>query len=188
MTDRDPSGAAAPLDDDADGLVAQSRERTRLRLGDRERVSSLVVGGAFLAAAIPLAVLPTPLLAAPRLAGALGLGEVFVKRDDLTGFAFAATGMAATTYMRSWQDFEYVNLAMMPLFLFSTTFYQLGVYPRAIQIVVECTPLYQAVTLMRGLALGVVGPDLLWRAAYLGLMGLGGLYVAGRRVRSLLLT
>jgi 1-aminocyclopropane-1-carboxylate deaminase/D-cysteine desulfhydrase-like pyridoxal-dependent ACC family enzyme len=38
---------------------------------------------------IPLAVLPTPLLPAPRLAGALGLGEVFIKRDDLTGFAFA---------------------------------------------------------------------------------------------------
>jgi lipooligosaccharide transport system permease protein len=106
----------------------------------------------------------------------------------LTGFAFAATGMAATTYMRSWQDFEYVNLAMMPLFLFSTTFYPLGVYPRAVQILVECTPLYQAVTLMRGLALGAVGPSLLWRAAYLALMGLGGLYVAGRRVRTLLLT
>ncbi|HEY7433432.1 MAG TPA: ABC transporter permease [Streptosporangiaceae bacterium] len=106
----------------------------------------------------------------------------------LTGFAFSATGMAATTYMRSWQDFEYVNLAMMPLFLFSTTFYPLGVYPRVIQILVECTPLYQAVVLMRGLALGVVGPSLLWRAAYLALMGLGGLYVAGRRVRTLLLT
>jgi 1-aminocyclopropane-1-carboxylate deaminase/D-cysteine desulfhydrase-like pyridoxal-dependent ACC family enzyme len=38
---------------------------------------------------IPLAVLPTPLVPAPRLAGALGLGGLFVKRDDLTGFAFA---------------------------------------------------------------------------------------------------
>src|SRR5262249_429578 len=38
--------------------VAQSRERIRLRLGDRERLASLVVGGAFLAVAIPLAVLP----------------------------------------------------------------------------------------------------------------------------------
>jgi D-cysteine desulfhydrase len=36
-----------------------------------------------------LAVLPTPLLAAPRLANALGLHSLFVKRDDLTGFAFA---------------------------------------------------------------------------------------------------
>ena len=36
----------------------------------------------------PLAVLPTPLVAAPRLAEALGTGPLLVKRDDLTGFAF----------------------------------------------------------------------------------------------------
>jgi lipooligosaccharide transport system permease protein len=106
----------------------------------------------------------------------------------LTGFAFAASGMAATTFMRSWQDFEYVTLVMMPLFLFSATFYPLAVYPRPLQIVVECTPLYQAVALMRGLVLGAVGPALLWHAAYLAVMGTGGLYVAGRRVRRLLLT
>ena len=106
----------------------------------------------------------------------------------LTGFAFAAAGMAATTFMRSWQDFEYVTLAIVPMFLFSTTFYPLSVYPRPVAILVQCTPLYQAVTLMRGLALGVVGPGLLWRAAYLAIMGLAGLYVAGRRVGRLLLT
>jgi D-cysteine desulfhydrase len=38
-------------------------------------------------ARIPLAVLPTPLVPAPRLAQALGTGHLFVKRDDLTGFA-----------------------------------------------------------------------------------------------------
>ena len=106
----------------------------------------------------------------------------------LTGFAFAATGMAATTFMRSWQDFEFVTLATLPLFLFSTTFFPLSVYPRAVAVVVECTPLYQAVTLMRGLALGAVGPGLLWHAAYLAVMGLAGLYLAGRRVGRLLLT
>jgi len=36
----------------------------------------------------PLAVLPTPLVEATRLAEALGAGPLFVKRDDLTGFAF----------------------------------------------------------------------------------------------------
>src|SRR5690348_6066159 len=106
----------------------------------------------------------------------------------LTGFAFAATGMAATTFMRSWQDFEFVMLATMPLFLFSATFYPLSVYPRPVAILVQCTPLYQAVALMRGLALGLVGPGLLWRAAYLAIMGLAGLYLAGRRVGRLLLT
>jgi lipooligosaccharide transport system permease protein len=105
----------------------------------------------------------------------------------LTGFGFAAVGMAATTFMRSWQDFEYITLLTLPLFLFSTTFYPLSVYPRWLQVVVEWTPLYQAVVLMRGLALGVVGPGLAWHAAYLGAMAVGGLLVAARRVRRLLL-
>jgi lipooligosaccharide transport system permease protein len=105
----------------------------------------------------------------------------------LIGFAFAATGMAATTYMRSWQHFEFVTLATLPMFLFSTTFYPLSAYPRAIQIVVECTPLYQGVVLLRGLTLGVVGPALLWSVAYLAIMGLAGLYVASRRISTLLL-
>ncbi|HEY6279027.1 MAG TPA: ABC transporter permease [Streptosporangiaceae bacterium] len=106
----------------------------------------------------------------------------------LTGFAFAATGMAASTFMRSWQDFEYVTLISLPLFLFSTTFYPLSVYPRAVQIVVECTPLYQAVTLLRGLTLGGAGLGLLVPVAYLAVMGMTGLVIAGRRVGRLLLT
>jgi lipooligosaccharide transport system permease protein len=106
----------------------------------------------------------------------------------LTAFAFAAAGMAATTFMRSWQDFEFVMLVSLPLFLFSATFYPLSVYPRALQVVVECTPLYQAVTLIRGLTLGVVGPALLLPVAYLALMGVAGLLIAGRRVGRLLLT
>jgi lipooligosaccharide transport system permease protein len=106
----------------------------------------------------------------------------------LIGFAFAAAGMAATTFMRSWQDFEFVTLATLPMFLFSTTFFPLSVYPRAIQIVVECTPLYQGVALLRGLTLGQVGPGLLWHVLYLTLMGLAGLYIAGRRISRLLLS
>jgi len=105
----------------------------------------------------------------------------------LIGFAFAAVGMTGTTYMKSWQDFDYVILASMPLFLFSATFYPLSVYPRAIQVIVECTPLYQGVVLLRDLSLGVVGPGLLWRAAYLAVLGLAGLYAAGRRIGRLLL-
>jgi lipooligosaccharide transport system permease protein len=105
----------------------------------------------------------------------------------LIGFGSAAAGMAATTFMRSWQDFEFIALATLPMFLLSATFYPLSVYPRPIQIVVECTPLYQGVALLRGLTLGVVGPGLLWHVAYLALMGLAGLQVAGARIGRLLL-
>jgi lipooligosaccharide transport system permease protein len=105
----------------------------------------------------------------------------------LIGFAFAGVGMAATTYMRSWQHFEFVIVATLPMFLFSTTFYPLSVYPRPVQILVECTPLYQGVTLLRGLTLGAVGPSLLANAAYLAVLGLVGLVVATKRLRRLLL-
>jgi lipooligosaccharide transport system permease protein len=105
----------------------------------------------------------------------------------LIGFAFAGAGMAATTFMSSWQHFEFVQLATLPMFLFSTTFYPLGVYPRALQIVVECTPLYQGIDLMRGLTLGLVTPAALWSVLYLTVMGLAGLALAGRRISGLLL-
>ena len=105
----------------------------------------------------------------------------------LIGFAFAAAGMAGTTYMRSWQHFEYVWLATLPMFLFSGSFYPLTVYPPALRVVVECTPLYQGVALLRGLTLGVVGPALLLHALYLAVMGLAGLALASRRIGRLLL-
>jgi lipooligosaccharide transport system permease protein len=105
----------------------------------------------------------------------------------LIGFGFAGAGMAATTYMKSWQHFEFVMLATVPMFLFSTTFYPLSVYPRPVQIIVECTPLYQGVALLRGLTLGSVSPSLLWSVVYLVALGAAGLTVAGRRIGTLLL-
>jgi lipooligosaccharide transport system permease protein len=104
----------------------------------------------------------------------------------LIGLGFAGLGMAIATYMKSWQDFEVVNLLMMPMFLFSTTFFPLGVYPRGLQLFVEITPLYQGIEIVRGLMLGVVGPSLLLRALYLALMALGGLAIAARRFGKLL--
>jgi lipooligosaccharide transport system permease protein len=105
----------------------------------------------------------------------------------LIGFAFAALGMTGTTYMKSWQDFDYVILASTPLFLFSATFYPLSVYPRPVQAIIEWTPLYQGVVLLRDLTLGVVGPGLVWRALYLAVLGVFGLYWSGRRIGKLLL-
>ena len=105
----------------------------------------------------------------------------------LIGFAFAAVGLAATTFLRSWQDFEFVQLAVLPLFLFSTTFYPLSTYPRPLQLVVECTPLYHGIELVRSLVTGEVGWSLLGNAAYLLVMGLVGLAIGARRLSGLLL-
>ena len=105
----------------------------------------------------------------------------------LVGFAFAAVGMAATSFMRTWQDFDLIQLVILPLFLFSATFYPLETYPEALRIVVQVTPLYQGVALIRGLAVGAIEPILLVHAAYLFLMGLFGLWVTSRRLNKLLL-
>jgi lipooligosaccharide transport system permease protein len=42
-------------------------------------------------------------------------------------------GMAGATFMRSWQDFEFLEPVQLPLFLFSATFYPLSVYPHWLQ-------------------------------------------------------
>jgi lipooligosaccharide transport system permease protein len=104
----------------------------------------------------------------------------------LIGFAFAAAGLAATTYMRSWVDFDYVNALILPLFLFSATFFPLSEYPGWLQWVVRMTPLYQGVALERALVLGDVSWELLVHVAYLSLMGAIGLRVAARRLVGLL--
>ena len=81
--------------------------------------------------------------------------------------------MALTTYMRSWQDFEYVTLATLPLFLFSATFFPLSAFPTWLQWVVEVTPLYRGVVLVRELTTGVVTWDSAVSVVYLAAMGVG---------------
>jgi lipooligosaccharide transport system permease protein len=105
----------------------------------------------------------------------------------LVGYAFAGAGMALTTWMRSWQDFEFIQLAIVPMFLFSATFYPLSTYPDGLEAVVSWTPLYQGVVLVRSLSLGTLGWDCFKAVLYLAVMGTLGLVVAGRRLGTLLL-
>jgi lipooligosaccharide transport system permease protein len=123
---------------------------------------------------------------------AMGLAESWwtvlaVPASMLIGFAFGGVGMALTTWMKSWQDFEYVQLAILPMFLFSATFYPLSAYSESVAWLVEATPLYQGVALVRDLTIGTVGTQDFVHAAYLGLMGAVGLAVASRRLGALLL-
>ena len=104
----------------------------------------------------------------------------------LIGFGFAGAGLGATTFMRSFTDFDYINLAIFPLFLFSATFFPLSRYPDWLQWVVRCTPLYQGVVLERSLVLGQVHWSLVLNAVYLVVLGAVGLRVAGKRLVGLL--
>lgn len=122
---------------------------------------------------------------------ALGLVESWwallaLPAAGLIGFAFAGTGLGLTTYMRSFTDFAYVGLAITPLFLFSATFFPLDRYPAALEWVVRVSPLYQGVAIERALVLGEPSWALLAHAAYLAVLGWGGLRLARRRLARLL--
>jgi lipooligosaccharide transport system permease protein len=104
------------------------------------------------------------------------------------GFAFSGVGTAVTTFIRKWEDFDLVQLVLVPLFLFSATFFPIDRYPQALRVFVEFTPLYHGVDLIRGLTTGDLGPHLVVDVVYLLVLGLAGLAVTSRRLNKLLLT
>lgn len=105
----------------------------------------------------------------------------------LVSAAFAAVGLACTTYMRTWADFEFVTAVTLPMLLFSATFYPASSYGDAAWLV-QLSPLYHGVALLRSASLGDFGVDTLGHVAVLtGLLVVGAL-VAARRVERLLIT
>ncbi len=105
----------------------------------------------------------------------------------LIGFALASVGMACTTFMRSWADFEYVPAVTLPLFLFSATFYPLSSYGEW-GWVLQLSPLYHGVALVRAANLGEFSPALLLHAGVLVGLSVIGMAIAARRIEALLLT
>jgi lipooligosaccharide transport system permease protein len=116
------------------------------------------------------------------------LAVLVIPAAVLIGFAFGAVGMAATTFMRSWQDFEKVQLVVLPLFLFSAVFFPADVYPEAVRPLLLLSPLYHGVELVRSLVLGTPGLATLGHVAFLVVMGVAGALVAARRFDGLLRT
>ena len=104
----------------------------------------------------------------------------------LIGFAFAAIGMAYTTYMRTWSDLEYVNAVTLPLLLFSATFYPLSSYGDWAWVV-QLSPLYHGVAVVRGLNLGQFEWAMLVHLGILAALALVGLGITSRRIEGLLL-
>ena len=104
----------------------------------------------------------------------------------LTSLTFSCIGLAACTYIRSWQDFDLVALVQLPLFLFSATFFPITLYPHWLGSIVAFSPLYQSAALLRGLALGQFDWLMLLRGGYLLLIALVALRIAARRFSKIL--
>ena len=112
-------------------------------------------------------------------------GLLAIPAASLIAFGFASIGMAITSYLKSFQQMNWVTFFMLPMFLFSGTFFPVNVYPQWIQMIVQALPLWQGVELIRSLMLGIVDWSLLGHVAYFMVMIAGGLWFTTVRLKAL---
>ena len=105
----------------------------------------------------------------------------------LIAFGFASLGMAITSYMKTFQQMDWIAFVMLPMFLFSATFFPISVYPAGIQWIIQALPLWHGVELIRGLTTGAIGLDLVWHLLYYLVMIAVGMVFTTARLRKLFL-
>ncbi|MCI4062098.1 ABC transporter permease [Micromonospora sp. R77] len=159
-----------------DGVIATPVQPFEIALGE---LGWAMIRGSLYSAAFLVVMVAMDLTSAGRALTAFPAAV-------LVGFAFGALGMAVATFMRSWQDFDLMGSAQFTLFLFSGTFVPAQAYPALLRWMVEASPLYRSVHLIRGVSVGVADWSWLIDVAYLLLMTAFGLVVAGRRMGRLL--
>jgi lipooligosaccharide transport system permease protein len=103
----------------------------------------------------------------------------------LTGAAFAAPVMAFSATQETDQAFIVLyRFIVVPLFLFSGTFFPVTEFPGWLETIARATPLYQGVSLCRDLVLGVtLSYESLAHFVYLSLMLVGGVLAARKTYR-----
>lgn len=112
-------------------------------------------------------------------------GLLAIPAATLIAFGFASVGMAITSYMKNFQQMNWVNFFLLPMFLFSGTFFPVSVYPEWIQMVVKAMPLWQGVDLVRSLMLVIIDLSVLGHIAYFVVMIALGLSFTTVRLKAL---
>lgn len=112
-------------------------------------------------------------------------GILAIPAAVLIAFGFAAIGMALTSYMKSFQQLEIINIVLLPMFLFSGSFYPLSVFPEWLQLIINSLPLAQAIHLVRGLTLRQIDIALAGHALYFVVMIVVGLFFTTKRLNVL---
>jgi lipooligosaccharide transport system permease protein len=105
----------------------------------------------------------------------------------LVAFAFASIGMTLTSYMKSFHQLNWLNFWLLPMFLFSGTFYPITMYPQWLQSIIMATPLWQAIAMMRSLAFGIFDGALVIHVLYLVVLAGVGLVLTSKRLEVLFL-
>jgi len=105
----------------------------------------------------------------------------------LIAFGFASLGMAVTSFMKTFQQMDWISFVLLPMFLFSATFYPITVYPEAVQYFVMALPLWHGVELVRGLTTGALSVAMLGHILYFLVMIAIGLVFTTKRLKALFL-
>jgi len=160
------------LDRIYDAIVPTPLSISDIAIGE---VASAVLSGVFASIGFVVVMLVLGLVVSPGILLA-------IPGSLLVGYAFGAGGLAVTTYMRDFSDSQLIQLVMLPMFLFATTFYPLSVYPSWARPLIQLLPLYQSIQLIREPALGIFHWDLLVAVLYLVGFGSAALALASRRL------
>jgi lipooligosaccharide transport system permease protein len=105
----------------------------------------------------------------------------------LIAFGFASLGMGVTSYLKSFQQMDWIPIVLLPMFLLSSTFFPITVYPEPVQWIIQALPLWHGIELVRGLTTGVLTLAMLGHVAYYLVMIAVGLIFTTRRLRALFL-
>lgn len=112
-------------------------------------------------------------------------GLLVIPAGVLIGFGFASIGMAATSYVKGFQQLNLINIVLMPLTLFSGSFFPLSVLPDWLAFLIRWTPLSQGIEMMRMCTLGTIDSGLIIHVFYFAVFIALGLYLTTRRLNAL---
>lgn len=114
-------------------------------------------------------------------------GLLMIPGAVLIAFAFSALFMGCITFIKRFQQLDWINMLTMPMFLFSATFFPLSVYPAGVQWVIQALPLWHGVDLLRQLSVGHVDGTTVIHVLYFVLLAALGMVMATGRLRKLFL-
>ena len=112
---------------------------------------------------------------------------LMIPASVLVAFGFASIGMGITSFMKTFQQMDWINFIMLPMFLFSATLYPLSVYPQAIQWIIQALPLWHGVELLRQISVASFTPATIVHLCYFLVMIAVGMLLTTLRLRTLFL-
>ncbi|MET1086321.1 MAG: ABC transporter permease [Arthrobacter sp.] len=112
---------------------------------------------------------------------------LMIPASVLIAFGFASIGMGITSFLKTFQQMDWINFIMLPMFLFSATFYPLSVYPHAIQWLIQAMPLWHGVELLRQISVGTFTAATPVHIGYYLVMTAAGMLLTTVRLRRLFL-